>query len=264
MRFANMLSLLLLLSSFAFISSRSVSIGLSAQTQAELDLEKGLAAYWPFDEGAGDIAFDQSKYYNDLGLLCAGEGCSPPRWVEGKIGFGIELDGADDYLAVGDSDGLTGVRELTIAAWIKGDNFNQYATIIAMSIPYANKPGSFLGFFLGLFQGGGDNSLGQFSLGVSQGEGSGDNIQSITHLDLGKWYHIAGVFKGGEYLKIYVNGTVDNSKSTTVAIIALPPTEDPNPILVGQYAGFFSGVIDDVRIYERVLSDDEIMYLYEL
>ena len=72
---------------------------------------RGLVAYWSFDEGSGNIAYDASGNGNH-GTLING-----PKWTQGKIGQALSFDGVDDYV---DTPLLqNSVTEYTIEAWIK-------------------------------------------------------------------------------------------------------------------------------------------------
>lgn len=257
------LLLIILLIAFTFLSVGRQSMVSGSPGEGSQDLTGGLIAYWPFDEGIGDIAFDEGKYHNDLGLMCASTTCSPRRWAAGRIGSAVALDGEDDYLWVGGSEGLTGMSELTIAAWIHGNRFNQNATVISISIPYVDRSGRFLAYYIGLFQEGNESQLGRFSFGISQGEGTGVSVRSTTNLDLGQWYHIVAVFKADAYLRIYIDGGLDSSKLVSIQRIAVPSAGDLTALSVGRYAGFFAGMVDEIRIYGRALSEEEIAQLYE-
>ena len=69
--------------------------------QTERSLADGLVAYWSFDEGEGDIAFDATDNHNDATIHGA-------TWVVGKTGLALKFDGVDDYVeAVGSTSGYT-------------------------------------------------------------------------------------------------------------------------------------------------------------
>ncbi|MEM5811775.1 MAG: LamG domain-containing protein [Candidatus Aenigmatarchaeota archaeon] len=178
-------------------------------------------------------------------------------WVDGKYGEALSFDGIDDYVEVADSESLKGMNELTIMAWIYGKSFKQYSGIVEKWAYNSQQH-----YLFGYFTEGSSTKLGKFTLFVSQQltVGASDSIVSYTNLDLNRWYHIAGVFKGGQFLKTYVNGVLDNSKSTTIAYIA----SGTKPVRIGRYfAYYFDGLIDEVRIYNRALSEEEIKILYE-
>jgi len=76
---------------------------------------KNIVGLWLFDEGEGKRVKDSSLNGNHADFL------GDPKWVKGKLDFGLEFDGADDYIAAPDSDSLDITDKITIVAWIKGD-----------------------------------------------------------------------------------------------------------------------------------------------
>jgi len=83
---------------------------------------------------------------------------------------------------------------------------------------------------------------------------------SKSHLERGVWYHIAAVFDGS-FHKLYINGELHDTQAGTFR----PHPEEP--IFIGkkntnEKRFLFHGVIDDIRLYNRVLSEQEISALY--
>ena len=76
-------------------------------------------------------------------------------------------------------------------------------------------------------------------------------LNSTIVPQLGKWYHVAGVYDG-KTAKIYLDGKLDNTKAVSL-------NTGDSALGIG---GTFGGRIDDFRIYDRVLSDSEIQTLY--
>jgi len=204
---------------------------------------------WKFDERSGGIAKDTSGYGYDGTLLNMD---TNKCWTDGASGTALKFDGTNDYVNCGDNPKMKGMPELTIEAWVKGNSYKQYAGILS-KWDWNSQQHYALGYFLN----GSSTKLGNFTFCVSQKltNGASDTIQSQANLDLNKWYHIAGVFKGGQYLKLYVNGVLNTNKSTTVSQIA----NGALPTWIGQYACYpFDGLIDEVKVYSKALSDEEI------
>jgi hypothetical protein len=92
-------------------------------------------------------------------------------------------------------------------------------------------------------------------------EGVG-SVYSNTNLVLGNWCHFVGIFKKGEGAKIFIDGILTGTLSSTNTSI----TYTTNRVLnIGRYEGgiYFKGKIDDVRIYATALSDTEVKTLYQ-
>ncbi len=241
-----------------------VLVGLSggvlvAQSQEEIDLDKGLVAYWSFDEGEGDIAFDATENHNDGTLKCAGEECSPSKWVEGKIGLALEFDGADDYIDCGKDESLDiGTGDFTFEAWAYTSTPAEtggWAGIVDKGHSYSTTDGAVLGV--------GTNNKVLFALNHMDPY-SDDAFYSSLTLNLDQWYHLVGV-KNGTVLKLYINGQHDTTHTITNG-----PYDITNsaPLVIGHnYVNlsgrFHNGTIDEVRIYNRALTEAEIKWLYE-
>jgi hypothetical protein len=108
--------------------------------------------------------------------------------------------------------------------------------------------------------------LARFALGrQSTGDRSGLRLAGRTRLKLGEWYHMAGTYDG-KCGKIYVNGRLEN----TVPYTGTLRKDNANVLLNGGRLGSVNGhgnhftttgIIDDVRIYNRALTDVEINWL---
>ncbi|MCD6165610.1 hypothetical protein J7K19_02730, partial [bacterium] len=72
---------------------------------------RGLVAYWSFDEGTGNIAYDISGNGNNCTIYGA-------KWTKGKYGSALQFDGVDDYVEVPHSVSLNITDAITIEAWI--------------------------------------------------------------------------------------------------------------------------------------------------
>jgi|GEM_PF-1380634 len=209
---------------------------------------------WKFDEGSGRIVKDTSGNGFDGTLLNMD---TNKCWTNGASGTALKFDGATNgYVNCGDNPKMKGMPELTVEAWVKGNSYKPYAGVLSKYVWRSQQH-----YMLGYFQGGSSNKLGKFKFWVSHQLTTNDEdmIQSQANLDLNTWYHIAGVFKGGDYLKLYVNGVLDTNKSTTVSQIA----SGALPTMIGQYARYpFDGLIDEVKVHAKALSDEEIRREY--
>jgi len=215
--------------------------------------DKGLIGYWSFNEGTGSIAHDDSGNGNDGFLM------NTPTWMKGVNGSALEIT---DYEYVGDipsscDDTIT--TEFTITAWVNWYGLPSY------------DHGSYL------FDGRGNPYAGTgFLLYISFGSQIGfwlndinmdSNMFSKHHMQIGTWTFVAAVFNSETNLgKIYINGELDNTDSITKEF--LQSSDDP-VIGTNHWApgdgnwAPVNGVEDEVRLYNRVLSDQEIYALYK-
>ena len=226
----------------------SLVVVLCAAGSASADL----VAHWPLDEGTGTIAEDVTGNGNDGTLQ--GE----PLWVAGKYGAALEFDG-DDYVDCGNQDILNfGTNDWTITAWIK-------TTQIDRGTIFAN---------------GGDNAGGvRFTLATH--EANADRITLTTDDDStkaqalggtvvidGQWYHVAAM-REGTTISVHVNGVLDGT-NTVPAGYDLSGTSQHNSLIGamtshtdGSLIKLYVGVIDDVRIYIKALTEPELQAAME-
>jgi len=174
--------------------------------------------------------------------------------VSGKC---LSFDGNSDYVNCGNKPNLKDMSALTIEAWIKGVSYVHYAGVVSKWSWHNQQHYDF-----GYFENGSSSKLGNIFFGVASTltDDTGlDSIASITNLDLNKWYHVVGSFEGSSFLKIYINGILDNSKGTTTTKIS----NGSYNTAIGVYANyFFNGIIDNVRIYNATIQASQIKENY--
>jgi prepilin-type N-terminal cleavage/methylation domain-containing protein len=215
----------------------------SAGTNKRLiDQAQGLVGYWSFDEGSGTIAKDYSGNGNN-GTLVNG-----PTWTTGKVGGALSFDGVNDYVNVPYNSVLDIVKNFTIEVWIypKEQTFNhqtaveKWQTYLLMHLHAGATT-----FQHYIFAGGAWHYV---------------RASQPWSYYIGKWGHYVFTYDGTT-LKSYVNGVLDN-QTTYIGQL----TSNTNPVTIGKgaetAASFFNGLIDEVRIYNRALSDAEIQALY--
>jgi len=194
--------------------------------------DEGLVAYYAFDEGSGSIAHDSSGNGNDGQIQGA-------KWVRLREGCALEFDGLDDYVDCGSDESLNIAEKFTVEAWVYFQGFPSSPTsIVSKGHSYS---------LLATGYGGNFYWCGR---------------QNSPLLIPGLWQHLVGTFDG-EGLEIYLDG----------ALITYSPSQKPavnlsksQPMLIGKGAGnegYFKGMIDEVKIYSRALSADEVDAHYE-
>jgi hypothetical protein len=205
-----------------------------------------LIAYWKLDEAEGDIA------YNTIGnhdAMLQGN----PVWqtTAGKVDGALQLDGIDDYIGtdfvLNPADG-----PFSVFAWIQGGGPGQ--VIISQLTGAGN-------IWLGLDAQNGDLMTGLVP--PSTGWVAKKPLVSEAIITDGQWHHVGFVWDGS-YRALYADG-IEVAKDTA----AQNPLKSSDG---GLYIGadktlgagtFFSGLIDDVRIYNRALTAEEIAALVQ-
>jgi len=202
--------------------------------------DPNLVAWWPLDEGSGTMAFDASGHGNDASFQGA------PGWVaDGRLGGAVQFNGTSDYLAAPDSASLDiqGDR-LTLAAWVKA---NSWATShMIRKIPDTGT-GSI--YFIRV-----QSNVLRGDIATPAGTVV---VQGVTAVRAQEWVHAALVYDGAEG-RVYLNGVVDGRANVSGKI-----AESNNELRIGrgEPAGYLNGSIDDVRIYNRALTVEEIRQL---
>jgi hypothetical protein len=198
--------------------------------------DQSLVGYWPFDEGAGNVAADASGNGHD------GELIDSPAWVQGKFGKALDFGGTGSYVLVPDDDALDLTDAVTITAW-----FNLNEAIVGQRRMMSKNNSIFL-----LFDFGDPNSL-DFLV-----KPDNDFTESTTtDWKIGQWYHFAGTYDG-DALRIYIDGKLEGETT------GVPPMDSSDlDLWIGADdwqlpTTSFPGILDDVRIYSRALSEDEI------
>jgi len=220
-------------------------------TVATADLMEGLVAYWPMDEGGGDMAADASGNGHDATLLAGAQ------WetAEPQVGSAaIELDGEGGRLVAGTFDVVGG--GITLAAWIKPDDFGvPDGRVISKSTDWG---GNDHWWMLSTIDA---NHVLRFRLKTDDGQDTTTLIASSGELVAGEWVHAAASWDGS-MMRLYKNGeevgstakggtAVATDASVAVSIGNQHP-DTPHPDL------HFDGLMDDVVVYSRALSPDEL------
>jgi len=203
----------------------------------------GLVAAYGFDEGTGTTVKDSSG--NNLTGTVIGA-----TWTAtGMYGSALSFNGTSSYVDLGSPSALQLTGSMTIEAWVKAAaNPADDGQIVSKS----NGAGWQLKT---------SPDTGPHTFGISVSVNSTTKAQrySTAVPALNTWYHIAGVYDAAALtLSTYVNGVLDNGTLRgTVPASQLNQTANVN---IGRRTGgfYFNGVIDEVRIYNRALSQAEI------
>ncbi|MBL7187719.1 MAG: discoidin domain-containing protein [Phycisphaerae bacterium] len=220
-----------------------------------------LVSHWKFDDGGGNTAIDSSgnDHHGTLftGREPGGTLSHNPTWVKGKFGGAINFE-AGGYVAIDMSYKATGLKEVSVAAWIRTSNAGwQYIISFDRNEYYR------------LEVNGSGAGPGQIGWDVFTDAGQ-LNYGSVTRVDDGEWHHACGVFDNGT-ATIYIDGSPEPSKSmgrtygsgnirygfigkNSEANGFNSPTPSNNPV----DGDILDGDLDDLRIYDNALTEKEI------
>jgi hypothetical protein len=161
----------------------------------------------------------------------------------------LYFDGINDYVS-GDSF-TNGLNELTVMAWVKSDNGNSTNMVIT---------GEDIAFKLWL-QNGNQPAFSISTNGSSQQTVGGCSCSTIN---FNEWHHLVGSFSANTGLiKLYLDGVLLDSKSITG--LSLTASNDTSGVFeIGRFSNklsngqYFKGAIDEVRVFNTLLTDDQI------
>ncbi|MBI4176994.1 MAG: hypothetical protein HY516_01360 [Candidatus Aenigmarchaeota archaeon] len=231
------------------LNSGSINISAADVVVGEVDgisvINNGLVVYWKFDEGAGPTASDSSGSGNN------GNIAGSPVWESGRTGKALRFDGSlGNYVIKNPLPGFPS-SEITAAFWMKSTD----TTTSGAPVSYAS-PSSDNDFLIFNYQ-----SFDIYAIG--------NNVNTGVKPNDGNWHHIAATWKsaGGE-ARMYkdsapaFSGTVSSGVAITNGGSLVIAQEQDSVGDAFQSSQSFIGTIDEVRIYNRVLSASEIKFIY--
>ena len=232
---------------------------------ATADLSAGLVGYWKFDEGSGSLALDSASGNTGTingGAVYTSTGIAP---VLGNVSA-LTFDGVDDFVAVPHATVPDVTTAYTISVWLNMTFVSGYQPILIRGNSTANDlelywyPDSFP-------QG--------LTVAHNRGNGGPFNFVYFSGAPTNRLFHLAIVFDGNAIVRAYYDGVpaaVRKLNTTTPTTMAAPLATnkgwrigkvDHPDFRIGatSFPGFFEGLMDEVRIYNRALSASEITAL---
>src|SRR3990167_8810255 len=240
------------------VFSNSAEAAIVIQAPKYVGLNSGLVGYWSFDgkDMAGVKAYDRSGQGND-GTLTNG-----PASAIGRIGQGLSFDGSNDYVNTNYAPTISSGTSFSLSVW-----FKTTGTVLGDEI------------FSSLITGGSPHIILSTVNGactpataiiwdVKDDAGTGVFTCASKTFNDGLWHHAVGIIdRATQTSRLYVDNILQDSDSiSTFGAFTLTG----NPFFIGARDGggsdsvHFPGSIDDVRVYNRALSADEIKRLYKI
>ena len=207
--------------------------------------------HWKLDENSGTTPQDSSGNANH-GVM------SPaPAWTTGNIGSALNFDGVDDIVNCSSGSTLDQLPAMTVAAWIKADTMGAggFGRIVQKGT------GGGGGWRFLLF------GTNQLQLAVDYGTTDLNRISAVNALSTGVWTHVVATWTGSATatnVQLYVDG-VEVSYATTTNASGTRASDAAANLYIGNESGgtrAFDGALDDVRVYNRVLSAAEITAIH--
>lgn len=213
--------------------------------------QKGLVLYFNFDEGRGDKVKDLSGNGNDGTFK--GKGL---EWVEGKYGGGLKFkagkavaDPSVGYVEVPDSPNLTPKKEgFSVIAWVKPEDLSAIRVVVSQwygGVGAAARPN--LAWVLETHP-----DTGCFHAILNWG----DRGHGKTPAKKGEWQHV-GFSWDGSIITFYYNGEPDGTVTFKDTL-----DDSSEPVRIGRTDRddfIWDGVIDDLKVFYRALTAEEIL-----
>ncbi|MGY8686306.1 MAG: LamG-like jellyroll fold domain-containing protein, partial [Verrucomicrobiales bacterium] len=204
-------------------------------------LSAGLIGYWPLD---GDL---EDKVGDAHGFEV---GSAPIEFGEGGFGQGVDLDGIDQYVSTPveteDRFDFSDDTGFSVSAWFRVDSFDKSWQAIVTKGEGSNWR---------IHRQGGNDNLGPVA-------GQGDFVGNPVSVNDGALHHVVITNVPGESTNFYLDGVLNESRAAGV------PEGNEWPMMIGENANgggngrTFNGLIDEVAVWNRALSDGEVGLLY--
>jgi hypothetical protein len=215
--------------------------------KGQADVKWGLRGWWKFIVDEGTRIKDYSGHGNNGDALSGA--AAQANYEDGVIGQSLLFDGVDDYVACGADSSLDFTTEnFTIEFWMKPEVM-LVAGVAVYKGTHAQK-----GYYIAIHQ------TGYVYFITSQG-GATQETRSYSDIVAGTWFHVV-VVRDGVKGSIYING-VDR---TVLQPDIIDPVTSDEVFCISAYQGianFYKGLCDEVRVYGRALSIEEVQWRYE-
>ncbi len=210
-------------------------------------LSNGLQAYWKMDEaswnGTSNEVIDSSGSGNN------GTSANGATTAIGKFANAGTFDDTNDTVSIGAAKFDT-ISNGTIAFWLNQNSsagnhpiFTHYVDINNRSSVYYN------------------NTTGKMVFEICVSGTCTSSLSSVTSITTGTWTHVTATF-GSNGMKIYLNGKLDATSTDTTAYTSIGTSTSNHIASINGGIALLNGKVDELRIYNRALSDDDIALLY--
>ncbi|MEK7389733.1 MAG: LamG-like jellyroll fold domain-containing protein [Elusimicrobiota bacterium] len=221
-------------------------------------LSDGLIGHWSFDEASGASAYDSSGNFS-TGVVTGA------AWTTGRIGGAIEFAGVgDDKVIIAHKALFNTPSAMSVSIWVynRAPNCNcdiatDYNIVSKKGSTYQN-PNSW-----NLYWGAKNiNMKPYFAFRARRSDNTGDSHVLRLNQNKNVWIHLVAVFNAG-FLSLYENGVLvggPNYIGSTTMFLNTQPIQIGSSVLTYPW----NGLMDDFRLYNRVLTATEVGELYAL
>lgn len=204
-------------------------------------LSNGLVGYWKMDEAA-------SPSIDSSGNGLSGTWNGNTAAAVGKFGSGVTLDGTGDFISIANNSALN-TASGTVAAWVYYNALASNSTVVSK---WVNDPYGYRIY---------SDVNGSVTFQIGDGSGADSAASANTTVTTGSWYHLVGIWRAGQGVQLFVNGSLNVN---TVGTRTISYSGTPSALNIGRNVAEWdlNGRIDEVRTYNRALSPKEVSDLY--
>lgn len=221
-----------------------------------------LLAWWKLDEGTGTVVTDSSG--NEYEGIIHGA-----TWVNNQGNVSLNFDGESDYVSLQTMD-LREIDALTLVTWIKSDltdegyiMFHGDLGQFSLTNAYPNEDDQTT-----------YPTYTRFSVKLNRESPNTPHpwysVQSSFPMNTSTWHQIVGVWKRGTFLKVYIDGVIAGENNAINGECLYNPTGGSYPSSLGidmqgyfNSQVFFKGQISNVMMFNRTLTEQELIEFYE-
>lgn len=208
---------------------------------------EGLVGAWLLDEASGNKAKDSSGKGHD------GELVGKAKFDKGKFGNAVSCDGTEAYVMVPNHEDFKFKGDFSIACWFLNDNAPPPDNSGIVTKGYHRPAGSggdskpwYLIYFI--------KGAGTVDLYLRDTKSTNSRAVGKTPVNDGKWHHIV-CMKVGNKVKVFIDGKEDAAAD---AVDAVYGDNDQPLVFMVHYDRWIKGLIDDVAIFNRAITEKEI------
>src|SRR3954463_14383164 len=196
----------------------------------------GLAAYWRLGETSGTTACDATGV--NSGTYQGAYSLGAPGGISGDSNTAVSLDGNTGQVSVPDSSSLDTGDAFSIEAWVKRDSPGGGVWEVIVS----KQSGSWLLMF---------DESDRLVLRRAKYSNIAYSVGRVTDTN---WHYVAATKNGGA-VNLYIDGKASNGSIANATM-----TDNTSPLAIGQSnaSSFFNGTIDDLAVYNSVLTPSQI------
>lgn len=233
-------------------------------------LEQGLVGHWTFDGENMDWSSTTAEVRDRSGQGNSGnaDAMTSQSVMQGVLGQALALDGTDDFFSIPDVDGVTDfstAQDFSVSTWVKiPPTQNNTDTFDNAIIEKWEGAADGYPYVIRLYNQTNETAADRGKLFTARYDGNTVSaLTSTISVNDDTWHHIVFLKRGGS-IYLYIDGEQDG----TTADNSTFATTNTSPVYFGRRGGAgslkFTGAVDDVRLYNRALSAEEVKRLYGL